>query len=315
MVQLFTPVFPARAPIALALALAASACASQSLHDPSEDATPYALEQPKITQYIAFGDSFVSGVGASDVQWEPCGTSRAAWPYRVQEGLQIPELVFAACSGATTQDVLGTGRLQMAAQLSQLPAAGELDSALITITIGGNDIKLDERLAKCLNGSQPSSSLGSLSGACGDLKELLDTATTVVNDALAPSLDETFKTLREAAPNATIVAVGYPHLVDANGPMCDATLTGKLIDRGNRGRMNELADAINAQIAASAARAGIASVTDDVVAAFAGHEACSADEWIVSPDATLRTGNLGVAHPNETGHQVYANAVIAALRR
>lgn len=316
--------------VACASVLALTACAAENapvtgseqglsagghtLYDPgdstdqtSEGASP-ALD---FQHYIPFGDSFVSGVGATWVDWDHCGTSPAAWPYVLQQRLDIPDIIFAACSAATTEDVVGTGRLGMPAQISQLPSPEELDSSLITIAIGGNDLRLDERLQTCLNSG---SSLGSLTSGCSDLEQLLDTASEVAPEVLAPKLASTFHTLREAAPNATIVAVGYPHLVDASSD-CDTTLTGALISRANRKRLNLVADAINTEISKAAENAGMLWATDDVVAAFAGHEACSKDEWIVSPDGALRTGNIGLSHPNDRGQEAYAQGVLNALER
>ena len=298
--------------LAVAGTLALAACAAEGEVAPGERLAQLrgaTASAEGLSHYIAFGDSFVSGIGASDVTWEPCGTSPAAWPYGVQAELGIPDLIFAACSGATTEDIGGTGRLQMQSQMSQLPSPEALDSALITIAIGGNDLKLDDRLKNCFQGGLSSS----LPGSCEDLEQLLDTAEEVTNDALAPSLEYTFRVLRAAAPNATIAAVGYPHVVDASGAYCDLTVTGLLINRANRQKLNDLIDAVNAQIKAAAAKAGIVSIVDEVVEAFEGHEACSRSEWIVSADTFLRTGNFGISHPNDVGYRVYADAVVSGL--
>jgi len=278
------------------------------------EALQYSVAAAGFSCYVALGDSFVSGVGAS-VVGGPCGASWAAWPFGVQAGLGNLPITFAACSGATTQDVVtAMGGLRMRPQMSMLPPPEHLGSALITIAIGGNDIKLEQSVRKCFQGaSSLSSSLSLAQSACWDLEQLLNNLTEVVNGALAPSLDYTFRALRAAAPSATIVAIGYPHVVDTSSPNCDRTATGYLLNLSKRQRLNQLVDALNAQIKTAAANAGIASIIDPIVAAFQGHEACSADEWIVSADALLRTGNFGVGHPNDAGYRAYANAVLRAL--
>lgn len=272
--------------------------------------TAHAQEGPLFTHYAAFGDSFVSGVGTTGVVVDaknPCGTGPLAWPYGVREYLGIQSMTFAACSGATTRHVVGAG-----GQMSKLPPADQLNNALITMMVGGNDIRLDERLQKCFQGSTKSAPDPS---ACGDLDQLLNNIGAVIQDSLGRTLEETYRTVRAAAPNAAIVAVGYPHLVDATNDTCDQTWTGYVLDRARRQKLNDLADALNGQIARAASNAGIYWITDEIVEKFRGHEACSgADEWIVSPDEVLRTRNLvSLSHPNDRGYPAIAEVVASAF--
>ncbi len=265
------------------------------------------------SQYIAFGDSFTSGYGlVRPSETNPCARSQSAWPPLVNKLLKIGSpLVFAACSGATTQDVLGDGPLVMLGvqaepQIALLPPPEQLDSALITIQIGGNDIRLDDDIQQCANGLKALSmatnltdsltALSLLSPDCVSLDWLLTNFEAVVDTTLKSSLDETFWALRKAAPKATIVAVGYPHLVDATSA---CTGLWKSVPVSYRQRLNDLADAINAKIASAAADAGIRSITCDVVTAFAGREACSPREMIDSVNV----------HPNAEGHKTYAQLV------
>lgn len=272
--------------------------------------------------YIAFGDSFVSGIGASRLrQGDKCGISDLAWPVLVDEALGHQPFAFAACSGATTRDVIGNGPLvengtQAGPQIDLLPSPEQLESALITIAIGGNDAKLDDRLRRCLQLSSPNGlpSAGTLPPECLDMDQVLGEADEIIRESLGDNLDQTFKALRDAAPTATILAVGYPHIFDTVNPACELMLTGRLLTRSQREKVNQIVDAVNEQIKQSAKNAMIDSVTDKVVAAFRGHEACATDEWIVSPDTALATLNFGVTHPNDRGYRVYADAVLSALR-
>jgi lysophospholipase L1-like esterase len=266
------------------------------------------------SQYIAFGDSFTSGFGLSlPTKANPCARSQRAWPPQVNNLLKIGNpLVFAACSGATTRDVLGDGPLvgmgkpQAEPQIALLPPPEQLHSALITIQIGGNDIKLDDSIQQCVDGlnalkkaanlTDSLTALSLLSPDCANLDWLLTNFSSIVDTSLKSSLDETFRALRKAAPNATIVAVGYPHLVDATSA---CTGLWKSVPASYRQRMNDLGDAINAKIASAAADAGIRSITSDVVTAFAGREACSPREMISSLNM----------HPNAAGQTTYAQLV------
>src|SRR6201999_4580920 len=77
--------------------------------------------------YVALGDSYSSGVGAGSTSGS-CSQSPNAYPALWAKANAPASFTFAACSGATTTDVINT-------QLSSLSAA----TTLVSITIGGND--------------------------------------------------------------------------------------------------------------------------------------------------------------------------------
>lgn len=279
------------------------------------------------TSYIALGDSYSSGVGTTEFnEKDLCLKSSTAWPYRLEAALGNPGFVHAACSGAITSDVVAQGPKWEAqgnmSQIALLPPADQLDGALITVQVGGNDLGLGEPLVECFQGIKLlDDTRGEVPEGCATLQDMYNRATDVIRD-LATSLDYLYKGLRDVAPNATIVAIGYPHLVSTTDPGCGATATGAALPLDARQKFNALVDAGNAQIKASAANAGISAITDEVVAAFDKHEACSASEWIVTPEtsgvdvmnlkATKKYG-VRVGHPNDLGHRAIADAVLSAL--
>jgi lysophospholipase L1-like esterase len=289
--------------------------------DGSPPPDPVSSEPGTFSQYIAFGDSFTSGFGLDLASIGPissgdsCARSDGAWPPLVNEILGITgPFTFAACSGATTLDVIAAGSNS---QIAVLPAPEELDRALITIQIGGNDIKLHEDIQKCFDGlkalkmstslTQTITALSQLSPQCADLDWLLDNFGSFVSKSLEENLNNTFTTLRAAAPKAAIAAVGYPHLVNAT---TDCTgLLALVIPIEIRVRMNALADAINGTIENAARSARIDWITTEVVDAFTGYEACSPQEMISSINM----------HPNAAGHATYAlvvaNGVLVAQMR
>ena len=89
-------------------------------------------------RYVALGSSMAAGPGipprAKDAPWRP-GRSAANYPHLVAQRLGL-DLVDVTYSGATTAYVL-TDR-----QHSAPPQASVLDGteALVTVTIGGNDV-------------------------------------------------------------------------------------------------------------------------------------------------------------------------------
>src|SRR5690349_5073167 len=78
--------------------------------------------------YVALGDSYSSGTGTRTYFDSGCQRSVYAYPSLVDTQRPNTDLVFAACSGATTANVLNT-------QVNSLTA----NTNWVTITIGGND--------------------------------------------------------------------------------------------------------------------------------------------------------------------------------
>src|SRR5436189_3355788 len=79
-------------------------------------------------QYVALGDSYSSGTGTRTYFDSTCQKSVYAYPYLLSQQRANTQLVFSACSGAKTADVLNN-------QVSSLTSG----TAIVTITIGGND--------------------------------------------------------------------------------------------------------------------------------------------------------------------------------
>src|SRR3982751_238342 len=100
-----------------------------------------AAAAPRIPQgatYVALGSSFAAGPGiAAQAADSPgrCGQSAENYARQVARALKL-KLVDRSCGGATTADILGTGPLGLPPQIDGLTA----DTALVTVTVGGNDV-------------------------------------------------------------------------------------------------------------------------------------------------------------------------------
>jgi lysophospholipase L1-like esterase len=117
-------------------------------------------------------------------------------------------------------------------------------------------------------------------------------------DQLPARLDDTYATIKKAAPRAQLVVLGYPRLFTPS----DGCRT---LSKRKRQALNDAADELSGVIAAAAKRAGARYV--DVREAFADHGVCSAKPWInalVSP-----TGDS--YHPNKAGQAAYFEALTA----
>src|SRR6187551_2110890 len=91
---------------------------------------------PVASEYVALGDSYAAGVGSGGSG--ECGRSASAHPSLWNDAHSPAEFRFAACSGATTQDVLES-------QVASLSSV----TTLVTLTVGGNDIGFTDVMTTC----------------------------------------------------------------------------------------------------------------------------------------------------------------------
>jgi len=202
-----------------------------------------------------------------------------------------PQLTFLACTGATVADVLG------ARQLGALDPASDL----VTVTVGGNDLGFGEVVAHCLLDTQPCSSI--------------DAQVEASLDRLGPTLEDAYRQIRARAPAARLVVVGYPQLVadpaKADLDTCPATaspLPGRRIDAADGRWLRDEGTRLSAVIGGAAKAAGATYV--DATAAFAGHEACSADPWLTGVVLNDLEGSF---HPTAAGQAELSRLVVRAL--
>jgi lysophospholipase L1-like esterase len=298
---------------ALASVLASSACAVDPgtaqpdvLNPTVSFAADTATALPtagRYSTYIALGDSYSSANGVEN-EGPVCMRGDGAWPHLLQPNLPLQDpsqlAVLEACSGATTAGILGVEQ-GMPPQINKVTsiAPATLESALITITIGGNDIGVSTELGYCLAGDCTKNEQRILGNIAKTRAKLLTT----------------FKELRRVAPKATIVAVGYPHLVAATATTSCTDDPTSEIELAERAMIRRTIDVMNATIKSAAADATIDSVIDEVVAAFEGREACAGtgNDFIhkVEEAALL----VGIFHPNAAGNEAYSEAVLKGLAR
>ena len=113
------------------------------------------LARPKFpVSYVALGDSYSSGEGSGDydAKLETCHRGADAWPRLVAR--ELPKQIrmrygaLLACSGATSEALNG----QVEGQPHQIALLHDdvPRPTLVTITIGGNDIKFPKILGDCV---------------------------------------------------------------------------------------------------------------------------------------------------------------------
>lgn len=230
--------------------------------------------------YVALGDSYASGDGTK-VYYDDgtkCYRSPDSYPPLVAAALG-DSLTFAACSGATTSDVI-------ASQLGSLSAA----TSLVTVTVGGDDAGFATVGAACAVFYLP-------------CQREIDTADSFIQSTLPGLLATTYDDIAADAPNAEIVVVGYPEGFDATGTRCGLNL----LSPAHELELNQTVDLLDGVIQNQAALHGFVFV--DPRPAFSTHELCSSSPWL--NNVTLPV--IATFHPNIAGESAYAQLVEGAI--
>jgi lysophospholipase L1-like esterase len=270
-----------------------------------------AVTAGQVGGYAIVGDSYSSGVGAgpydsgTNTSTNSCLRSANAFGRVYAAG---PPIVYpassvqhAACSGATVTNLTTTGQYGEAAQISQI----DPQSALVTVTIGGNDVGFASVLQTCIK------AIASRTG-CEDYYSQND-ANNLSNaiDALQPSLVSTYEAIRTRAPGATVVAVTYPNVFLPGSSATSCLNIGFISDSDVAWLINTTAHLDNV-IVDAANQAGI-QVLDERYA-FAGHELCSATPWVNGLlDSLQNLDRSSSFHPNASGQAQLAADLSAFL--
>jgi len=217
--------------------------------------------------YVAMGDSYSSGVGTGSYTLDStCKRSVYSYPYLFTQKHTMASFSFVACSGATTSDLISK-------QLPSLNAA----TNLVTMTIGGNDIGFANLIYQC---------------TVSDCTTALLNTTANLSSTLGPPLDTTFNDVKQAAPNATVIVLGYPRVFSTS--TCFGTLG---ITATEEKDANALADALDTLLSSYAAK--YAFTYKSAITPWTGHAVCSSSPWLNG----LNLFNTGESyHPNKAGH-------------
>jgi lysophospholipase L1-like esterase len=222
-------------------------------------------------RYVALGDSYSSGTGTRTYFDSNCQRSVYAYPSLVDTQRPNTDLVFAACSGAKTGDVLAN-------QVSNVTST----TRWVTITIGGNDAGFSSVITEC---AQPS--------WWTDCDGAIDTAQNYIRNTLPGKLDQVYNSIKTHAPSATVIVLSYPRLF--MGVDCNA---GTFFSSSEMTRLNQTADLLRDVTQARATAAGANFRFKDAIPPFIGHAVCSSTEWINGLSNPVSESY----HPNRTGH-------------
>jgi len=288
--------------------------------------------------YIALGDSFVSGEGESNRSFyidptNSCHVSRRAYPFLVGSlasflGSKVGSV---ACAGARIGDIIGAsstytgqgGRFATANDLplKQVHASTTLTPGVIlqgdfvemytpkvvTVGVGGNDAGLMGKLRACAMPGTCEWAMGDgLRKSADELKRMFDKLVFLYTDLVRKSGTTRF------------YAIGYPNIMHTTG-LCDP-ITQVLFDTTERQFMRESLQYLNLVVKAAAEKTGIGYI--DIQNSFDGNELCSGGS--VTAMNALRLGkdvpllsalpNIKVFasesfHPTPAGHSLIARVI------
>lgn len=278
--------------MATTLVVALAACSAQTVEVArvARLATaPAAASGPPIgPQYVAMGDSYAAAPGVPDTNGaDGCfrSTGNYAQLVAVSTGLTVTDVT---CSGATTESVLR----------DQVPSITP-EAELVTIGIGGNDFDLFTRLiGNCIKiaSSDPAGSPCS-DEARGEIDETLP--------KIADNVGGVLDTIAEAAPDATVVVVGYPDLLPVTGSCPDLVP----LAAGDYALLNDVTHALSDALRDRAAEHGFDFV--NLRGPSKGHDICSAKPWVngqmVAADGTIPF------HPFDVEQQAVARIIAGFL--
>ena len=310
-----------------------------------------AAYEPLSLKFLALGDSFSSGEGETSDKfyqkgtnnpYEKCHLSTRSYPYLTAKilGLSDQYVKSVACSGATTNDVIGWtpdyqgqgDRLKteplapqqkeyaltearenfVPGRILQAIFVEQYQPKIITIGIGGNDVGFMEKLKACLSPE-----------TCEWVLTVEGREKTAVEiQGLFWTLLDTYTNLRRLSPQSTIYAVGYPKIINPNGS-CGVPL-GLMFDSIERRFMDEGIKYINQVIAAAAKKAGVHYI--DIENSLGNQVLCgdgkqTAMNWVRSGDdagISSNFNNIKVIgfesfHPNPTGQELISKVVAGAI--
>lgn len=273
---------------------------------------------PPPTKYVAMGDSFSSGegnapfeTGTDEVGVNKCHRSESAYANWLSQnpGLALEDLAFVACSGATITNVLSGGATN--GNWNEGPQVDALspNTKVVTITIGGNDIKFGEFAHECLFGSCATSS--------DEYIESWNIMTDLTRSDYLPSrLASLFASMSSHLwinPTVKVYVVGYPYVIthdswEARGPggYCAD------FDGDEASAAENIVLKLNNVIRTAVTNFGDSrfEFVDplETGSRFLGHELCRTGGYFMGVNAGLADVAY-VFHPNTSGQLAYADLI------
>ncbi|MFI9006413.1 SGNH/GDSL hydrolase family protein [Actinosynnema sp. NPDC053489] len=252
-------------------------------------------------EYVALGDSAAAGplIPQQDPAAPECLRSTRNWPNALAERIGA-RLTDVTCSGAVTDDLAGEQSGVLGAQPPQANALSATTD-LVTVTIGGNDVRLVDAAVSCVNLlPEPvgrSCRAAFTEGGRDRLAEAID--------AYAAEFAAALDLIARRAPGARVVVVGYGTYIRPGGCHPDQPIWARDADylQGSVHRLNGV-------LARESAARGASFV--DIEQPTAGHDSCapSRERWF---EGVVANGTAAPLHPNADGMAAIGRIVAERL--
>jgi lysophospholipase L1-like esterase len=257
--------------------------------------------------YVALGDSFTAaplehqqGGGSS----AGCLRSQQDYPALVAAALHPSSFVNVSCFGASTTDMTQAQRTATGEVPPQLNAVSAADT-LVTLQVGGDDIGVGRIATTCaaLSLTSPFGSPCRQHYTAGGTDQL---ARAVAQTG--PKVASVLGAIRDRAPHARILVVGYPDILPVSGNGCWPEVA---IARGDLPYLRGIETQLNAMLATEATAHGATFV--NTYAPSVGHDACqhAGVKWV---EGLVPTSLAVPFHPNARGEQAMAQEILRVLQ-
>jgi lysophospholipase L1-like esterase len=251
-----------------------------------------------LLRYVAMGDSFTAGPLIPRQHGTPfaCLRSDHNYPSLIARSLRGTALTDVSCTAATTADITRPQPVLFGHNAAQIDAVTP-DTGLVTLSIGGNDVGFSKTLYTCAG-----LSLTAPTGApC--MKHFGTTLERRIADT-APRIATILDEIRERAPRARVLVVGYLRVLPARTGCWPSVPAAA----GDVPFLDRVERSLNRMLAEETRRAGDTFV--DTYRASTGHDMCAQRRWV---EGVLITHAAAPVHPNALGMRVVADRVLAAI--
>lgn len=241
-------------------------------------------------KYVSMGSSYAAGpgVGTRDEQSGKCDRSLSNYAQQLKARRHL-NLVDVSCSGATTDNILKSSQNSFPPQIDKVDA----DTRLVTVTIGGNDVKYIENLLgySCRDNTH--------GAKCSDV--VSDAVVDMDFQHLPGSLKSVVHKVHQRAPKARLVIIDYLPVLPSGASGCpDVPLSPTDLGRMQAiySRLTHVIDDVPQDKLTTVLRSSMIG---------SGHDACSAQPFVTAYQSRVSY------HPNQDGMDRLASALDETL--
>ena len=303
---------------AVSAAATAVVIASIAAASPTFAASPSSGDRPKTpgvapgSQYVALGSSYAAGPGIPPLVDVGCARSELNYPHLVAKELGL-NLIDVTCSGATVDNIMSVQQTAGGTKRPLQIDAVDANTALVTVTVGGNDANyiLNMYRESCKKDPSPIDAVVGLPGAVkGALCAPADIAASQkLLEGVEDELVAMISAIKARAPKARILLVDYQTVVPTDGATCAATP----LDSQQIQYFTKFAKSLAGSTKRAAASQGVQLVR--LAKASRDHNVCSDDPWMTGWvfGQDMLSGGVLAYHPNAEGMAAAADLVVEGL--